>query len=110
MEPIAIVTAFVADLYIVGRGPLVVAPTATAAFYRRMLSNPDPGRVRIFGGLLVLLAAALIVTARQARDAQGGAGRSMPTGARSRAPARSTPTPRYIARSQVARSSPFSSR
>jgi hypothetical protein len=72
MEPIAIVTAFVAALYIVGRGPLVVAPTATAAFYRRMLSNPDPGRVRIFGGLLVLLAAALIVTARQARADQGG--------------------------------------
>ncbi len=29
------------------------------------------GRIRIFGGMLVLLAAALIVTARQARDVQG---------------------------------------
>ena len=70
MEPVAIVTAFVAALYIVGKGPLLVAPAATAAFYRRLLSTP--GGVRIFGGLLVLLAAALIVTARQARDAQGG--------------------------------------
>ena len=70
MEPVAIVTAIVAALYIMGKGPLLVAPTATAAFYRRLFSTP--GGVRIFGGLLVLLAAALIVTARQARDTQGG--------------------------------------
>ena len=69
MEPVAIVTAFVAALYIVGRGPLVVAPAATAAFYRRLFSTPGP--IRVFGGLLVLLAVALIVTARQARAAQG---------------------------------------
>ena len=69
MEPVAIVTAFVAALYIVGRGPLLVAPAATAAFYRRLLSTP--GRVQILGGLMVPLAAALIVTARQARAAQG---------------------------------------
>ena len=69
MEPIAIVTAFVAALYIAGRGPLIVAPTTTAAFYRRMLSTP--GRVRMFGAVLVLLAALLIVTARQARAAEG---------------------------------------
>jgi uncharacterized protein YjeT (DUF2065 family) len=70
MEPIAIVTAIVAALYIVGRGPLIVAPTATAAFYRRVLSTP--GRFRMFGVLLVLLGAALIVTARQAQATQGG--------------------------------------
>ena len=70
MEPIAIVTALVAALYIAGKGPFLVAPAATAAFYRRLLSTP--GGVRIFGGLLVLLAAALIVTARQAREAEGG--------------------------------------
>ena len=70
MEPVAIVTAFVAALYIAGKGPLLVAPAATANFYRRLLSTP--GGARIFGGLLVLLAAALIVTARQAREAQGG--------------------------------------
>ncbi len=70
MEPVAIVTAFVAALYIVCRGPFAVAPAATAAFYRRKLSTP--GRVRVFGGLLVLLAAALIVTAREARATQGG--------------------------------------
>ncbi len=70
MEPVAIITACVAALYIVGKGPLLVAPAATAAFYRRLFSTP--GDVRIFGGLLVMLAAAMIVTARQARDAQGG--------------------------------------
>lgn len=70
MKPVGIVTAFVAALFIVGRGPLLFAPTATAAFYRRLISTP--GRVRIFGVLLVLLAAALIVTARQARADQGG--------------------------------------
>ncbi len=65
MEPIAIVTAILAALYIVGRGPLVVAPAATVAFYRRRFSNA--GHVRAFGCLLVLLAVPLIVTARQAR-------------------------------------------
>lgn len=70
MEPITIVTAIVAALYIVGRGPLIVAPTATAALYRRILSTP--GRFRVFGVLLILLAGALIVTARQDRAAGGG--------------------------------------
>ena len=70
MEPIAIVTAIVAALYIVGRGPLIVDPTATAAFYRRLLSTP--GRLRVFGGLMVLLSAVFIVTARQTHATQGG--------------------------------------
>jgi len=70
MEPVAIVTAFVAALYIMGRGPFLVAPAATAAFYRSLLSTPR--RVRIFGGLMVLLAAALILTAHQARATHGG--------------------------------------
>ncbi len=69
MEPVAIAAAFVAALYIAGKGPLLVAPAATAAFYRRLLSTPV--RIRIFGGLLVLLAVALIGTARQAHAAQG---------------------------------------
>ena len=65
MEPIAIVVAFLAALYILGRGPLVVAPVATVALYRRQLSTP--GRVRALGVLLlVLVAAPLIITARQA--------------------------------------------
>ena len=59
-----------AALYIVGKGPFLFAPAATAAFNRRLLSTP--GRVRIFGFLLVLLAAALIFTARQARADEGG--------------------------------------
>ena len=70
MKPVALVTAIVAALYIVGRGPLIVAPTATAAYYRRLLSTP--GRVRLFAGLLAPLAIALIVTARQAHATQGG--------------------------------------
>ena len=62
MEPVAIVTAILAALYIVCRGPLVVAPAATVDCYRRMLSTP--GRTRVLGGLLALLAAALLITAR----------------------------------------------
>ena len=69
MEPIAIVTAILAALYIVGRGPLVVAPGATVAVYRRMFSTT--GRIRVFGSLLVPLAVALVVTARQARAEAG---------------------------------------
>ena len=65
MEPIAIVTALAAVWLILPRVPLVVAPVATVALYRRVLSTP--GRFRIFGALLlVLLAAPLIVTARHA--------------------------------------------
>lgn len=72
MEPLAIVTAILAALYIFGRGgPLVVAPTATAALYRR-LNFSTPGRMRILGVLLfVVVAAPLIVTARLARAAHG---------------------------------------
>lgn len=69
MEPVAIATAILAALYIVGRGPLVVAPAATVACYRHMLSSPR--RFRIFGGLMALLAIALVMTARQARVAHG---------------------------------------
>lgn len=69
MEPVAILTAILAALYIVCRGPLVVAPAATVDCYRRMLSTP--GRIRVFGGLLALLAAALLITARQARVVHG---------------------------------------
>ncbi len=70
MEPVAISTAVLAALYIFGRGPLVFAPEATLAAYRRLLSSLR--RVRIFGGLLVLIAVPLIVTARQARPVEGG--------------------------------------
>lgn len=70
MEPIAIVTAFVGVLYIVGRGPHVVAPAATVAYYRRVCSSPE--RVRLLGVLiLALVAVPLIVTARQARAEKG---------------------------------------
>ncbi|MEE9208245.1 MAG: hypothetical protein V3U67_07715 [Gemmatimonadota bacterium] len=69
MEPISIVTAFVAGLYIVGRGPLLVAPAATRARLSRLHSTPR--RIRILGCvLLVLVAAPLIVTARQAAAGQ----------------------------------------
>jgi hypothetical protein len=62
MEPIAIVTALLAALYIVGRGPLVIAPAATVEVYRRMLSSS--GRIRVFGSSLALLAVPLVVSAR----------------------------------------------
>ena len=68
MEPVAIITAVVAALIIVGRGPLVFAPAATADCYRRLFSTP--GCVRILGGVQGLIAVTLIVTARQARATQ----------------------------------------
>lgn len=68
MEPIAIVTAIFAALYIVGRGPLLIAPAATADFYRQTFSTP--WRVRVLGGLLALLGVAAVVAAREADPTQ----------------------------------------
>ena len=71
MEPIAIVVAYLAVVYIVLRGPLLVAPEAAVVLERRLM-YATVRRLRIVGGLiLVLFAAPLIVTARQARSAQG---------------------------------------
>ena len=71
MEPIAIVVAYLAVVYIVLRGPLLVAPEAAVVLERRLM-YATVRRLRIVGGLiLVLYAAPLIVTARQARTAQG---------------------------------------
>ena len=73
MEPIAIVTAYMGALYIVGRGPLVVAPEATVAFYRRVFFS-SPARIRIFGVvMLVLVAVPLIATARWTPGDEHGA-------------------------------------
>ena len=69
MEPIAIVTAIIALLYILGRGPLLVAPAATVAAYERLFSRSE--LIRIFGGLMGLLAVPAIVTARSAHLAHG---------------------------------------
>lgn len=70
MEPIAIVTAFVGALYIVVRGPLLVAPAAWATRLQHFHSTP--GRIRILGVVaLVLVALPLIVTARQAPASHG---------------------------------------
>lgn len=67
MEPIAIVMAYLAAFYIVLRGPLLIAPEAAVIFERRVM-YATARRLRIFGGLmLVLYAAPLIVTARQAQ-------------------------------------------
>ncbi|MGE4605265.1 MAG: hypothetical protein AAEJ52_00820 [Myxococcota bacterium] len=72
MEPMAIVMAFLAVFYIVFRGPLVVAPRAAIAFERRLYATT--GRLRSFGWvILVLYAAPLILTARQAHTAPGDA-------------------------------------
>ena len=71
MDPIAIVVAYLAVVYIVLRGPLLVAPEAAVVLERRLM-YATVRRLRIVGGLiLVLYAAPLIVTARQARTAQG---------------------------------------
>ena len=71
MEPIAIVMAYLAAFYIVLRGPLLIAPEAAVIFERRVM-YATARRLRIFGGLmLVLYAAPLIVTAHQARADQG---------------------------------------
>ena len=71
MEPIAIVVAYLAVVYIVLRGPLLVAPEAAVVLERRLM-YATARRLRIVGGLiLVLYAAPLIVTARQACTAQG---------------------------------------
>ena len=70
MEPLAIVMAYLAAFYIVLRGPLLVAPKAGVAFERRLM-YATTGRMRIFGGLMLVLYAPLIVTARQAHTTQG---------------------------------------
>ena len=70
MDPIAMVIALLGVMFIAGRGPLLVAPTATVDCYRRMLSTRE--RVRLFGGAMVLLAVLLIASARMSRAADGG--------------------------------------
>ena len=64
MERLGIVTAGLGAVYILGRGPFLVAPTETVAFYRRAFSTP--ARLRIFGTLMAALAATLIVTVNRA--------------------------------------------
>ncbi len=65
MDALAIVIACWAAFYILFRGPLLVAPKTWVSFEQRLM-YATPGRLRIFGGaVLVLLAAPLIVTARQ---------------------------------------------
>ena len=67
MDALAIVIAWWAALYILFRGPLLVAPEAWVSFEQRLM-YATPGRLRIFGGvILMLFAAPLIVTARQAQ-------------------------------------------
>ena len=69
MEPLAITIAWWAVFYIVFRGPLLAAPEAWIVIERR-LTYASPGRLRIFGGvMLALYAVPLIVTGRQV---QGG--------------------------------------
>jgi hypothetical protein len=69
LEPLAIVLTVFAALIVISRGALVVAPTATLEWSRRVLSTP--ARVRLFAGWLGLLGASLVVTARQASGSQG---------------------------------------
>ncbi len=72
MEPVAIVTLFVGALYVAGRGGYVIAPRATADFYRRTVFRTD-GSVRVFGGaMLILVAVPLLGTVRNAPVAPDG--------------------------------------
>ncbi len=67
MEPVAIVMAYLGAFYVVFRVPLLVAPEAAVAFERRLM-YATTRRLRTCGGLgLLLYAAPLIVTARQAQ-------------------------------------------
>ena len=67
MEPLAIVIAWWAAFYILFRGPLLVAPEAWVVFERRLM-YATTRRLQIFGGvMLVLYAAPLIVTGREAQ-------------------------------------------
>ena len=69
MEPLSIVIAWWAAFYILFRGPLLIAPEAWVVFERRLM-YATPGRLRIFGGvMLVLYVVPLIVTGHLA---QGG--------------------------------------
>ena len=70
MEPIEIVMAFLGALYIVGRGPHVLAPTRSVAYYRRVFSSPT--RLRWLGIVFLLLVGIpLIVTSQLARAEKG---------------------------------------
>ena len=72
MEPLVIVTLLVATIFVVGRGGYVIAPRATADFYRRSVFSTN-SRVRALGGaLLVLVAVPLLVTVSQAPAGPGG--------------------------------------
>ncbi|MCP3985380.1 MAG: hypothetical protein GY723_13405 [bacterium] len=70
MEPLAVVTLIVAVLIIMVRGPLIIAPAATLNAYRRWISTTS--RIRLIGGLMVLLTPHLIWTGREGHAQHGG--------------------------------------
>jgi len=59
VSDVSILCVLVGSLFIVARGPLVVAPRATLRVFRRLLATK--ARVRTFAIALVPLAAALIL-------------------------------------------------
>lgn len=64
MSPLAVVLAYLAVVIIVVRGPLAFAPEATVDRFKRWFF-PSVARFRLMGvGMLVLIAAPLILTAR----------------------------------------------
>jgi uncharacterized protein YjeT (DUF2065 family) len=70
MEPIAILVAFIGLLFMLGRGPMLFAPTATVDFYRRLISKTE--LIRRLGILILLLAVLVIATGRQAEAEHAG--------------------------------------
>ena len=64
MSPLAVVVAYLSVVIIVVRGPLAFAPEATADRLKRWFFTSD-ARLRFIGvGMIVLMAAPLILTAR----------------------------------------------
>ena len=58
MDSLSTICIAVGILVIVGRGPLIVAPTATLRFYRWLLSTK--ARLRVFGVVVATLSIALL--------------------------------------------------
>jgi uncharacterized protein YjeT (DUF2065 family) len=69
MSTSALICIIVGSLIIVGRGPLVIAPAATLAFYRRLFATDL--QVRVFGVFLLALGAGFAAAGRAATGVVG---------------------------------------
>ena len=74
MSPLGVVVAYLAVLIIVVRGPLAFAPEATASRLKRWFFSSHTRLRRIGVGILPLMAAPLILTARMTPPVHPGVG------------------------------------